>query len=233
MPRHTPSILELAFQERLPKDHALEQFLMQPCDVISQADSLLNYIQLFKLGRIALIGDGDHISVALKYREPGLDVAVLELDVRVRKSIDEISLELGIPNPTLIEYDLRDPIPRHIGSDFDFFYVNPPYSKKHPTDKGLSIQVWLQRAWELCGPNKLGIVAMPWEKAIGSDGWEKEVKDSVQKFLRTHSFSQLCVETNCAAYPTAHDKGLKSANLLIRTPPKAADLGSRIEQIYN
>jgi Branched-chain polyamine synthase A C-terminal domain len=228
-----PSVLLEALGHRPVENHSLEQFLMRPSDVMTQAIFIDGHMSLLGSTRLALIGDDDHVSVVLACKNPEYNITVLEYDERIIQSIGAMCLEFGVKPPTCIPYDVREPIPRHLYNSADVFYVNPPYSKKHPTNKGLGIKAWLDRARVLCGPNKLGIIAMPWEISPGSNGWEKEVRESVQEYLREKEYQQLTVEVNCASYPNARDPGLKSSNLVVKTPSSERIPNRKKSRIYN
>ncbi len=203
--RSTVLKFALEIERRRPEaDESLEQFLMVSTSMVEQVDLLASHLDGTH-SRVVMIGDDDHMSllIALAFL---CDVKVYDIDERVVNSINEFAAEHQLPvNAEL--YDVRDDFPHP--SEFDFFYVNPPYSSR---TRALGVKVWITRALEACVDRARGVIVIP---KAGDLSWTRENVFEVQRFLIANG----CVVTGVAedkhAYADTNDVALMSTDYFV------------------
>ncbi len=217
--------LNQVLRSRSKEDRDIEQFLMPPQDVIKTARLIGKYTR----GSIGLIGDNDHVSVALKTLYPERRVNVLEHDTRIIKSIGELSAKMCVEPADIFDYDVRNPIPEELRGSVDHTYTNPPHLKA----SGTGYKACINRGWELSGPKAWSLMSMPCGTAAMAP-WAKRVQEATFTAMKQACFEPILFDTaNTAHYPTANDAGLTSCLLGYRTPNLEAPHGVIFDSVYH
>ena len=89
--------------------------------------------------KIAMLGDHDFTSIALKIIDPNVELLVLDIDNDILKFIDDLEYS----DLTTIYADFRVGIPLNVTSSCDLVFTDPPYT----TD---GMDIFLKNAKQLC-----------------------------------------------------------------------------------
>lgn len=79
--------------------------------------------------KILFLGDDDLTSIAVGLFRAAKEVAVVDLDTRLLRTIKDISEEEDL-RIKLVEHDLRKPLPEQLSGRYDAVFTDPPYT--HP-----------------------------------------------------------------------------------------------------
>jgi predicted methyltransferase len=123
--------------KKIPPERRYDQF-NATSETSVKRSFLLNYFGDIKGKRILFLGDDDYTSVATSLFEQAKEIIAVDIDKRILKKIDEISL-VTKQNITTREYDACDPLSPLLQNKFDIVFTDPPY-----TENGISL--FLSRA---------------------------------------------------------------------------------------
>lgn len=197
--------IQEVLKQRPPADHSIEQYLMTDESVLKQIQCLDNWTE--NGNKVAFLGDDDHISVALSLLTKKIYCTIFEIDHRVIKSLDVFHNQHIDKTHTIIEHDMRNPLPKKYYGNFDVCVINPPYSSKN---NGFGIRLWIKRALTLLKPNGLCVMTIPIQAALP---WSYTNMLMVQSFLSENQCVIVDITKNLHTYYDLPDTGLMSSNI--------------------
>lgn len=210
--------------DRPSADHSLEQFLMTPESLKTQAERVG---PLLAGKRVFFLGDDDHLSPLLA-GDFGVKPVVYEIDERVRASLSSQFDRFRIEGAIVVAYDARNPIV--IDEPCEAFYINPPYSSK---SDGLGIKVWIMRALQACQEKSEGVLVMPWNGGNISAAWVGDVQASIERFLVNNGLSITGLDHNVSSYENVNDSGLLSSNVYLERTNTELHQSVEVGSLYN
>jgi predicted methyltransferase len=193
-----------------------DQIFMRAGDMVLQSAFVARWA---KDRRLAFMGDGDAISVAVAYlRAEGIfdygpsHISVFDFDERIVSSIRCFAEANHIAGLDAHLYNCLEPIP-DVGS-FDCFYTNPPWGA---SNGGSSVTVFAQRGMELIDHDGEGLLVI----ADRNDDhpWTEEVLANVQKFAVGRGFYVSQLTQRLHSYHLDDNPELLSCNLILRSRP--------------
>jgi len=158
-----------------------DQIYMKTGDLLYHLDL---FAHLVAGKRVAFVGDGDAVGLALCYLA-SLDLVpstahctVLDFDERTINSVQRFAENHGLCGMIDAKlYNVMLPLPDSLTASFECFYTNPPYSS---FNKGLSAIAFIGRGMELCSPGGLGYLTLPFDEHLS---WTEAVLLSIEEFL--------------------------------------------------
>ncbi|HEY1751002.1 MAG TPA: bis-aminopropyl spermidine synthase family protein [Caulobacteraceae bacterium] len=192
-----------------------DQIHMKTGDMVLQAELIANWADG---KRLAFVGDGDAISVAVAYLQmrevlnfgPSA-ITVFDFDERTVESILRFADREGIEHLDAQLYNVLDPLPR--SPRFDSFYTNPPWGA---SNSGESVNVFVERGMELVSYTGEGVVVIADDDELP---WPKQVLASVQTFALGHDFYVSKMQRKLHEYHLDDAPGLRSCNLYLSALP--------------
>jgi N4-bis(aminopropyl)spermidine synthase len=190
-----------------------DQIYMKAGDMVLQA----TFVAQWTHGkRVAFIGDGDGISLAVAYlyqlgiidRGP-TQITVFDFDERICNSITRFAEAAGLQSVEPVLYNCLDAFPR-VGQ-FDAFYTNPPWGK---SNAGASVQVFVQRGLEAIGFAGEGNVVLADDPDLE---WSRRILANIQSFALAAGFYVQRMQRQMHQYHLDDNPNLQSCNLLFRS----------------
>jgi predicted RNA methylase len=108
-------------------------------------------------------------------------------------------------------YNVAEALPERFWQAYDAFYTNPPYGSGNG---GSSVQAFLQRAFELCGPDALGCVVIADNPHYP---WCEDVLGNTQRFLLDNGFTIFEMRRAAHCYHLADAPDLTSCNIVVKS----------------
>lgn len=213
-----------------------DQIYMRAGDMVLQSE----YVARWSEGkRLAFLGDGDAISVAVAYlrRREIIDygpeqIDVFDFDERIVNAIKRFAAAEGIGGLDAHLYNVIDPLATP--DRFDCFYTNPPWGASNGGD---SVNTFMQRGFELVGNSGEGLVVIA-DRDSGHP-WTERVLANVQQFALSHGFYVSRMVQALHSYHLDDSPELRSCNLEVRSVPgnkperhAAAIDADRLESFY-
>jgi N4-bis(aminopropyl)spermidine synthase len=196
-----------------------DQIYMRAGDMVLQSEHVARWATDKKL---AFLGDGDSVSVAVAYLRARdivdygpSKVEVFDFDERIVNAIKRFADRERIDNLDAHLYNCLDPL-EAVG-DFDYFYTNPPWGA---SNGGSSVNVFAQRGFELVGYGGEGLLVI----ADRSDGlpWTEQVLADTQAFAAGHGYYVSRMMQQLHSYHLDDNPELRSCNLHLRAVPGRA-----------
>lgn len=192
-----------------------DQIYMKAGDMVMQSE----FVASWAVGkRLAFIGDGDAISVAVAYLHARrivdygpAKIVVFDFDERIVGAINRFADREGVGNLHAILYNCLDAIPE-IGT-FDCFYTNPPWGA---SNDGNSVNLFVQRGMELLGFSGEGMIVIADDESLE---WPQDVLFHVQSFAIEKGFFVSQMMPRLHSYHLDDAPDLKSCNLVIKGRP--------------
>lgn len=107
-------------------DHHLDHVAATPETLLKRA-LFIGATYDITAGEVLCLGDHDLTSLALALVDPGLAIAVVDIDERLLAFIDKIARERGWNIKTYFA-DFRLELPQSLATRFDLVFTDPPYS---------------------------------------------------------------------------------------------------------
>jgi predicted methyltransferase len=192
-----------------------DQIYMKTADMVLQSELVAHWADGKKL---ALIGDGDSISVCVAYlHSRGIinygpsEICVFDFDERMGGAITRFADREGLSQLTSQLYNCLDLFPGP--TSFDCFYTNPPWGQ---SNEGESVKIFVQRGFEATGYKGDGMVV------IADDPereWTKQVLTNVQSFAIQSGYFVQRMMPQFHSYHLDDAPDLRSCNLILRSSP--------------
>lgn len=194
-----------------------DQIYMRAGDMVLQSEHVARWSRDKKL---AFLGDGDSISVAVAYLQArGIfdygpaHVDVYDFDERIVTAIKRFADSERIPNLDAHLYNCLDPLP-DLDEPYDCFYTNPPWGASNGGD---SVCVFAQRGFELLGFEGEGLLVIA-DREDGAE-WTEEVLANTQAFASRNGFYVSRMMERLHSYHLDDNPELRSCNLHLRALP--------------
>lgn len=213
-----------------------DQIHMKTGDMVLQAEVVADWADG---KRLAFVGDGDAISVAVAYLQSRdvlsfgpSHVTVFDFDERTVESILRFADREAITNLDAKLYNVLDPVPAV--QTYERFYTNPPWGA---SNKGESVNVFVERGMELIAYEGDGMVVIADDDELP---WPKQVLAGVQTFAIGKGFYVSKMQRKLHEYHLDDAPGLRSCNLYLsslpgNTPQRASSAitdPKRLENFY-
>lgn len=165
-----------------------DQTYMKTGSMIFQAKQFYHYLEN---KNVVFLGDGDGaelmygLLLAKGLVEKVKGVTLLDFDERIlnyHRKVYEKNCLSSFYQLNLINYNVLNPVPKHLKNTFDMFYINPPYGSKN---KGFSCITWLTRCLDLCKDKCYGCIIIPCSDEYQ---WSIEAMETIQKYLIDNGF---------------------------------------------
>lgn len=196
-----------------------DQIHMKTGDMVMQSEAIAAWADS---KRLAFIGDGDAVSVALAYlkKRDVLDfgptkIMLFDFDERTvnavkrfadRERLDYLDAEL---------YNVLEPFPDT--QKFDCFYTNPPWGA---SNGGASVNAFVQRGIEAIHYEGEGCVVIADDDDLD---WPKQVLANVQSYASQRGFYVSRMARKLHGYHLDDAPDLKSCNLFFSSVPGNSD----------
>ena len=192
-----------------------DQIYMKTGDMVLQSEVVSHWSDK---KRLAFIGDGDAISVAvalLKARDV-LDfgpskITVFDFDERTVSAVMRFADNERLENLDAELYNVLDPFPNR--NKYDGFYTNPPWGA---SNKGESANVFIQRGIEAVQYDGEGLIVIADDDELS---WPKQVLANVQSFISERGFYVSRMNRKLHQYHLDDAPDLESCNLFISSLP--------------
>lgn len=214
-----------------------DQIFMRAGDMVLQSEFVAHWAND---RRLAFVGDGDAISVAVAYlrAEEIIDfgpshISVFDFDERIVSSIRRFADAKQIEGLEAHLYNCLEPIPDV--EPFDCFYSNPPWGA---SNGGSSVMVFAQRGMELINHQGEGMLVVA--DRNDEHPWTEEVLANVQEFAVSRGFYVSRLMQRLHSYHLDDNPELLSCNLILRSRPGNVNLNAsepitdigRLENFY-
>lgn len=205
--------IDLLLYNRPLPHREYDQIYMKARHMLIQA----TYVHRHLFGRkIAFLGDGDGMSLllALLSQKHSLGInsmTIFDFDERILHAFESVALSHHGLIPTFYQlYNIIEPIAPNYKSQFDFFYINPPYGSKND---GLSCIMWLMRCMEFTTVGAEGCIIIPNDERYT---WACNCMKNIKSFLDNNGFQILNVVNNIHQYHLADNPKLLSSMLHVK-----------------
>ena len=192
-----------------------DQIFMKTGDMVLQSELVANWSDQ---KRVAFIGDGDAISVAVAYlniRESlqfgPSKITVYDFDERTVAAVKRFADKERLKQLDAKLYNVLDPFPN--SNEFDCFYTNPPWGASNNDE---SANVFIQRGIEAIGYVGDGLIVLADDHELE---WTKHVLSNVQNFSASKGFYVSRKSPSIHAYHLDDAPDLMSCNLFISSVP--------------
>lgn len=192
-----------------------DQIHMKTGDMVMQSEAIAAWAAD---KRLAFIGDGDAVSVAIAYlRERGvLDfgpsrITVFDFDERTVQAVKRFADKERLEHLDAELYNVLDPFPKW--PKFDCFYTNPPWGA---SNAGASVNAFVQRGIEAVGYEGEGCIVIADDDELP---WPKQVLANVQRYASDRGFYVSRMTRKLHAYHLDDAPDLKSCNLYLAALP--------------
>lgn len=170
--------------------------------------------------RLAFIGDGDGISVAVAHlmnlgalTGGPREITVFDFDERIVAAINSFSTAHKILNLRAVLYNCLDPFPE--AGAHEFFYTNPPWGA---SNNGHSVTVFAQRGMEATAYVGEGMIVIADDDKLS---WPGHVLAHTQAFATRRGYFVAEMGSKLHGYHLDDAPDLKSCNLVIRSVTNA------------
>jgi predicted RNA methylase len=168
--------------------------------------------------RVAFIGDGDAISVAIAYlRNRGIldygpsKVTVFDFDERICEAVKRFADGERLEHLDAQLYNCLDAFPGP--TSFDCFYTNPPWGA---SNDGESVNVFMQRGMEAVGHTGEGMAVVADDPELE---WPKRVLCNLQAFALQSGYYVQRMMPQVHSYHLDDAPDLRSCNVLVKAMP--------------
>ena len=193
----------------------LDQIYMKSGDMVMQSEFVARWADG---KRLAFIGDGDAISVAVAYLHKRsiidygpTEIVVFDFDQRICGAVTRFADNEQLAQLRSVNYNCLDGFPEM--GKFDCFYTNPPWGA---SNNGESVNVFVQRGMEAVGYAGEGMIVIADDKELE---WPQRVLANVQKFSLNQGFFVSKMQSQMHLYHLDDAPDLRSCNLMIRSLP--------------
>lgn len=195
-----------------------DQIYMKTGDMVLQSEVVAHWSDT---KRLAFIGDGDAISVAvayLKVREV-LDfgpskITVFDFDERTVSAVKRFADKERLEHLDAELYNVIDPFPDR--NKYDCFYTNPPWGA---SNNGESVNIFIQRGIEAVGYDGEGLIVIADDDELP---WAKQVIANVQVYAAKRGFYVSRMNPKLHQYHLDDAPDLRSCNMYINSLPDNA-----------
>lgn len=199
-----------------------DQIHMKTGDMVMQSEAIAAWANN---KRLAFIGDGDAVSVALAYlKERGVldfgptKIMVFDFDERTVNAVKRFADKERLDYLDAELYNVLDPFPAT--QKYDCFYTNPPWGA---SNDGESVNAFLQRGIEAVQCDGEGCVVIADDDELE---WPKQVLGNVQRYASDRGFYVSRMARKLHGYHLDDAPDLKSCNLFFASRPgNAASAG--------
>lgn len=192
-----------------------DQIHMKTGDMVMQSEAIAAWAAD---RRIAFIGDGDAVSVALAYlrQRDVLDfgptrITVFDFDERTVNAVKRFADKERLDFLDAQLYNVLDPFPEM--PKFDCFYTNPPWGA---SNGGASVNAFVQRGIEAVHCEGDGCVVIADDDELD---WPKEVLANVQGYAAARGFYVSRMNRKLHGYHLDDAPDLKSCNMFFSSVP--------------
>lgn len=192
-----------------------DQIHMKTGDMVMQSEAIAAWANG---KRLAFIGDGDAVSVALAYlkQRDVLDfgptkIMLFDFDERTVNSVKRFADKERLDYLDAELYNVLEPFPDT--QKFDCFYTNPPWGA---SNAGASVNAFVQRGIEAVHYEGEGCVVIADDDELD---WPKQVLANVQKFASERGFYVSRMARKLHGYHLDDAPDLKSCNLFFSSIP--------------
>ena len=188
---------------------------MKTGDMVLQSEAVAHWSDN---KRLAFIGDGDAISVAVAYLKERdvLDfgpskISVFDFDERTVSAVKRFADKERLEHLDAELYNVLDPFPDR--NRYDCFYTNPPWGA---SNNGESVNVFIQRGIEAVRYDGEGLIVIADDDELS---WPKQVLANVQSYAAERGFYVSRMNRKLHQYNLDDAPELKSCNLFISPVP--------------
>ena len=188
-----------------------DQIYMKTGDMVLQSELVASWPHQ---KRLAFIGDGDAIGVAVAYLKERnvLDygparITVFDFDERMVASVRRFADKERLENLDAELYNVLDPFPDR--TKYDCFYTNPPWGA---SNNGESANIFVQRGIEAVGYNGDGLIVIADDDELD---WPRQVLANVQEYAAKLGFYVSRMHPKLHQYHLDDNPDLRSCNLFI------------------
>ncbi|WP_420607295.1 bis-aminopropyl spermidine synthase family protein [Novosphingopyxis sp.] len=192
-----------------------DQIHMKTGDMVMQSEAIASWS---KEKRLAFIGDGDAVSVALAYLKERkvLDfgptkIMVFDFDERTVNAVKRFADKERLDYLDATLYNVLDPLPDV--QKYDCFYTNPPWGA---SNGGASVNAFVQRGIEAVRYDGEGCVVIADDDELD---WPKQVLANVQSYASSRGFYVSRMARKLHGYHLDDAPDLKSCNLFFSSVP--------------
>lgn len=196
-----------------------DQIHMKTGDMVLQSEVVAHWSDK---KRVAFIGDGDAISVAVAYLKARevLDfgpskITVFDFDERTVAAVKRFADKERLEHLDSELYNVLDPFPDR--NKYDCFYTNPPWGA---SNNGESVNVFIQRGIEAVGYEGEGLVVIADDDELD---WPKKVLSNVQVYAAELGFYVSRMNGKLHEYHLDDAPDLRSCNLFMSSLPDNAE----------
>ncbi|WP_097063379.1 bis-aminopropyl spermidine synthase family protein [Sphingomonas guangdongensis] len=196
-----------------------DQIHMKTGDMVMQSEAIASWAAD---KRLAFIGDGDAISVAVAYlrKRDVLNfgpsrITVFDFDERTVQAVRRFADKERLEYLDAELYNVLDPFPDR--AKFDCFYTNPPWGA---SNEGASVNAFVQRGIEAVGYEGEGCIVIADDDELP---WPKQVLAKVQAYASERGFYVSRMNRKLHAYHLDDAPDLKSCNLFMSSLPENAN----------
>lgn len=192
-----------------------DQIHMKTGDMVMQSEAIASWANG---KRLAFIGDGDAISVAVAYlhKREVLDfgpsrITVFDFDERTVQAVKRFADRERLDYLDAQLYNVLDAFPDT--AKYDCFYTNPPWGA---SNGGASVNAFVQRGFEAVGYEGEGCIVIADDDELD---WPKQVLGNVQAYASERGFFVSRMTRKLHAYHLDDAPDLKSCNLYLTSLP--------------
>lgn len=192
-----------------------DQIHMKTGDMVMQSEAIAAWAAD---KRLAFIGDGDAVSVAVAYlrQREVLDfgpskITVFDFDERTVQAVKRFADRERLEHLDAELYNVLDPFPDR--AKYDCFYTNPPWGA---SNGGASVNAFVQRGIEAVGYEGEGCIVIADDDDLA---WPKQVLGNVQAYAAARGFYVSRMTRKLHAYHLDDAPDLKSCNLFMNARP--------------
>lgn len=192
-----------------------DQIYMKAGDMVMQSEFVAHWANG---RRLAFIGDGDAISVAVAYLQAReivgygpSRVTVFDFDERIVSAVKRFADRERLETLEAVLYNCLDAF--EFSDNFDCFYTNPPWGA---SNAGASVHVFAERGMEAIGFDGEGLIVIADDDDLA---WPQEVLYQTQAFAIENGFFVRRMAPRLHSYHLDDNPELRSCNLLIRSRP--------------
>lgn len=192
-----------------------DQIHMKTGDMVMQSEAIAAWADG---KRLAFIGDGDAVSVALAYLKERevLDfgptkIMVFDFDERTVNAVKRFADKERLDYLEAYLYNVLDPFPDI--QNYDCFYTNPPWGA---SNGGASVNAFIQRGIEAVRYDGEGCVVIADDDDLD---WPKQVLANVQSYASRRGFYVSRMARKLHGYHLDDAPDLKSCNLFFSSLP--------------
>lgn len=193
----------------------LDQIYMKAADMVLQSELVARWANG---KRLAFIGDGDAISVAVAYLfkreiiEYGPSkIVVYDFDERICGAVKRFADKERLDNLESSLYNVIDPF--ESDTSFDCFYTNPPWGA---SNDGFSVRLFTMRGFEAVGCRGEGMVVIADDHELA---WPQQVLAKTQRFALERGFYVQRLMPRMHRYHLDDAPELRSCNLMLKALP--------------